>query len=72
MQREYKVDGLWQVVDTMANGDELYTSEFPFNSARGFQFETCLFRDDGSSTVLGRYVTKAQAQQGHNSALADL
>ena len=58
----------WQVLTVLPNGDKISTVEVPryayFNSA-SHPFETCVFKKDGPSNVIGQFKTKKEAIEAH-------
>jgi len=68
----------WQIKTTdTRNGNELCTTEMPHLGALGlpglgYAYESCLFRADGDSDVLGRYQTREEAEAGHAAIVREV
>lgn len=61
----------WQLIDTF-DRTEVSTVELPLIRGRdlGYRFETCVFFRGGSSEVVARYDSRAEATLGHKTACA--
>jgi len=61
----------WQLINTFGR-TEVSTVELPNIPGfdLGYRFETCVFFRDGSSEVVARYQSRAEATLGHRTACA--
>jgi hypothetical protein len=57
----------FKVVTQLPNGDKISTVSLPkhFMSGFSYPFETCIFKQDGSSNVIAIYDTKEEAIKNH-------
>ena len=59
----------WQILTQLPNGDEISTVRLPEQFYRN-RWESCLFRQDGSSEVITIYDSEVAAIRGHSFLVA--